>query len=229
MTTNQPGSSIQPDLDPEMLKFRQYFESNHYQNAIMNAVNPRLDILDSEIASMKNALSTVQDKVASLERQFHGTSTPVRDPPLTSDDRSTPSPERVHQPPPEDAATSNRLYNLKINGLKGSPAEAKALFIQVARDHLATNIHGCEVAVRSITTRAQQGTSFIFSFSNMITRRKIWSNRMCLRSYEPAEIYISDDLNPVQSKTFYKCRQMKKEGKIMSTWTSYCKIYVKAY
>jgi hypothetical protein len=118
----------------------------------------------------------------------------------------------------------HRLYNLKVKGLQGTADQAKEQFIILAREHLATSLHHNEITVRLLSHTKDL---YLITFSFLELRRKLWTNKLLLRDVKHCQIFISEDLEPQQSKLFFEARKLKKDRKISTAWSNEHKIFVR--
>ena len=118
---------------------------------------------------------------------------------------------------------NERLKHLKVTGLQGTnPMELANNFVNLAKTSLALQLSTDEFAVRMSVKMPARSATIVFS--------NYWKRTMCYdrrTQLKGSNIFITEDLNPEESKLFYECRQLRKRRIIQNTWTRNNKIYIR--
>ena len=86
--------------------------------------------------------------------------------------------------------------------------------------------------IKSTTpTNPEQHTSVGLPSRYLITMKSYWHTQQVyktrLKNLKNENIFISEDLTIAESRLFFKTRQLKKAGKIHTTWTSEGKVFIR--
>ena len=130
-----------------------------------------------------------------------------------------------------NADKKDQLLQLKISGLEGEdePSLKNKLVETAGSLDPAVELSADNIKLQIIKPKAKEGKTapphiHIFTINNIWKKRELYSAR---RQLFGTGVFISENLGPKQRALFFKCRQLKKEGKIQATWTNELVIFVK--
>ena len=103
-------------------------------------------------------------------------------------------------------------------------------FIEFAKDKLEVEITRHDIVdIHTLPRERNKLDTCIVRFANRIAREKVIKNRNKLwtSSRNAKKIYINEHLTKKNGEIAKEARQMRKDGRILGTWTKNCKIFVK--
>lgn len=221
-------------LDSMQQALLQCFSTQAFTDNVSRAVKPLIDNLQHEIMANRNVIKLQQkqiqqheEKIALLEKYIK-----VQENKMNACEKKINTDEKV-----------KRLDKLRVFGLPEDILEAEKKFIDVIKEKMdvelkGTDDHNPDISIFEVTTgtnnlkksqenRPNANTETnkksvkIIKFHNIWKRRQVYNARSQLRN---TDLYLNEDLNAEERQIFYKCRMMRKEGKITATWTKDLKI-----
>lgn len=103
-------------------------------------------------------------------------------------------------------------------------------FIKFSKDKLEIDINRQDIAdIHTLPRKDRTMDTCIVRFANRISREKVIRNRHKLKttSRNAHKIYINEHLSRKNAQIAKEARALRKEGKIIGTWTKNCRVLVK--
>ena len=135
-----------------------------------------------------------------------------------------------------DAAEQySRRNNLRISGLPESPNESTDDLVLAMSSAIGANV-SLEEIDRSHRVGAKNHKSggnnpkprdVIVKFVSYRSRQKMFKQRGAAKSNGYKNVYVNEDLTRNRSFTLFRCRELKRQGRIQDAWSSDGKIIVK--
>lgn len=126
----------------------------------------------------------------------------------------------------------SRLNNLIVSGIPENVVgvlDLKQHFLELASFlQVSLNLHDIVAIFRLGRRQASITRKVLVKFMNKGARDEIYFNRIDLKRFDKAQIFISEDLTPGNAKLYYQVRQRVSLLKLFSCYTRNGTVYVKA-
>ena len=120
-----------------------------------------------------------------------------------------------------------RRHSLRFFGIKEHENEnTDSILLDIFRDKLGVNLQ-LEDIQRShrVGRKGADNRAIIVRFCSYRTRAKVWRAKTKLKN---SDIFVSEDLTRYRNKLAYSARKLKREKRLVDTYTTDGKILVKA-
>ena len=125
----------------------------------------------------------------------------------------------------------DQLLQLKIAGLEGESEEElkNKLVDEAGKLNPSVELSAETIKLQIIKPKPKEGKPLpppihIFTIENIWKKRELYSARRQLFS---SGVFLSENLGPKQRALQFRCRQLKREGKIQATWSNELVIFIK--
>ena len=102
----------------------------------------------------------------------------------------------------------------------------QARVLALFNTELKCNVKETDISAVHYLKRKNGKKDIIVKFVSRQMKDDIMKKRGALRNRQPP-VYINDHLTENSSKLAFQARQMKRQGRVLDTWTRNCKIFVK--
>lgn len=219
-------TSLSSQIDKVLGKIEQFEESRKTTDKIIYKLSNDLQKQQQELSDLK---SFCHQNMIHIPVQQTSTNTCAQpNNMITTNTQTRHSPER-----------GIRRNNLIITGIDTTGQDPKIIISNFLLTHFSTK-QDALLAVQQINTRSQNGTTstrgpetsaapplnrFLVTFKSVWDAQSVYNQR--LQKLKNFDVFISEDLNPIEASLFYKARQLKKANKIHTTWTKDGKVFVR--
>ena len=197
--------------------FLQICQTEEYAKILDSAINKRVRVLEDELKCLRKCV--IEQK---LELDEHR-KVIIQHEKIIQDLMNKNKRQNV----------SDKLNNLRIVGLPDDHTEAKESFLETVNSKLEIPLKAEDIELhmprqdnsheRSRNqNKENKKKPCTIKFNNFWDKRKVYLKRFQL----PRGMYASEDLTKENNALFYLCRQKKKDGKLKSTWTFDCNVFV---
>lgn len=228
--------------------FMNSFATAAFARHVVAAMKPFTDQLIAEINNNKATIARQQEEINQLRNALR-----VQGEQFTTNLKTQGDQLRKTQETQEIQRTQERQKDLIVSGLDCNTQDVKATFMDTIKDKLKIAIRETDFSLRTMERRnrprtngnqrtlrnnpstsgrtaetadvnQQNKTLCKITFSNIWKKREIYAARGGLKG---TDIFLSESLTAQQQELFYKCRVLRREGKIKNTWSQDLKIYVR--
>ena len=194
----------------------------------MESMTKRVEVLEQKVDCSKvsisdhtNKITAADVKVASLEKKVVELSET-----LEKTSKEVGELQYLH----DDLEQYGRRLNLRVSGLKatnepGTPEDTDKAIIHLCRDQLGVQIQLSDIQrSHRVGPKEASNRAIIFRFVSYRVRTSVLKARSKLKN---TGIFVNEDLTKRRNRLAYLARQLKKNNKIVDTWTYDGKVFVK--
>ena len=202
--------------------------SPEFKTVILDTVNPQYELMISELRNARAAISQQASFIGQLREQLLFQNNQLLQQEKTINELKA---SVAIAKTTLNADKKDQLLQLKITGLQGETGEERIASLIESAKALDTPVELStdEIKIATIKPKPKEGKPtppeiHIFTLSNIWKKRELYAAR---RQFSGTGVYLSENLGPKQRALHFKCRQLRKEGKIKATWSNELVIFVK--